>query len=371
MTTPAHRRILDQITRRGPISFAEFMEIALYDPEGGYYARRAPHPAGVEGDFVTSPHVSPAFGTLLAGFATAAWDALGRPGAFRVVDVGAGDATLLRTIAGALSGDSTLGRAASFVAIERSMDAASASKGRSGDELTWAASLAELSPLEGVVLANELLDNLPFHRVARRADGEVREVLVGLDGDALTFVEGAPSLDAVRLAGESLAPGTERVVPTGAWEFVDALARTLRRGYAVLVDYAAPPGADARDAVHGYRRHRALADVLSHPGTQDITAGVDFDEIAVRARARGLSAWGPVSQRDLLRSLGFAEWDRAALSEQGLAQRERRGVDAARRYSERNAARLLVDPAGLGGFAVLCLGAGVNPDALPPGFPEG
>jgi SAM-dependent MidA family methyltransferase len=369
------RRILDRIRAKGPMTFAAFMESALYDPDGGYYTAS---PVGEAGDFVTSPHVSQAFGVLLARCVEDLWLRLDRPEPFLLVEAGAGDGTLARRILASLPAE--LAATTTFVAVERSAGARRALVRLSREphdppqvgEVTVvddlglilepgapAARPARVRP-EGVVLANELLDNLPFHRLLGTRDGVV-ELLVGLDGTgggSLTPVHGPPSDELLALA-PPLGPGQEAAVSPAMFGFLDGAAAALGRGYLLLIDYAT--GSDGTVQVHGYRRHRIEADVLDAPGSRDITAGVDIGALAGHARARGFAVWGPISQRAALTNLGFPDWDRELLTRQAAALNEGRGRDAARIYSARNRARLLVDPAGLGSFEVLCIGVGDPP----------
>jgi SAM-dependent MidA family methyltransferase len=126
-----------------------------------------------------------------------------------------------------------------------------------------------------------------------------------------------------------------------------------------MVDYGFVDEAEPR-SVHGYRDHRVHDDVLTQPGSTDITAGVDFASLVRHARSRGLHVWGPVRQRDALLSLGFREIDEQAQARQVEALNARRGIDALRIYSERNRANLLLGREGLGASWVLCLGKDVT-----------
>jgi SAM-dependent MidA family methyltransferase len=205
------------------------------------------------------------------------------------------------------------------------------------------------------VVANEVLDNVPFHRLVGTPDG-VAELFVGLDEDRFVAVPGPPSSPGlVELAGVPK-PGQERVASPAALDLVDRAAALLDPGYLLLLDYAAT----SDSVVHGYRGHRVLGDVLDAPGTRDITAGVDLDALARHARDRGWSVWGPVSQGELLEALGVRRLEEEALRAQQAALDERRGLDAVRIYSERNRLRLLTDPAGLGGLYAVCLGVGID-----------
>jgi SAM-dependent MidA family methyltransferase len=328
-------RIVGEIRLRGPITFAEFMELALYGP-GGFYDRP---PVGETGHFVTSPHVHEVFGELLARALRQLWESLGRPSPFAVAEAGAGDGTLARRLLERL-GDTSV----RYTTVERSAGARDALAAIEG--LTVA---DELSGPHHVVLANELLDNLPF----RRTRGS-REVRVGLDDGRLVEVEtawsGEPAWESERAPG-----GEEHVVPVGALGFVDRLASALAvdGGYALLIDYGGV--GEAGGPVHGYRGHRVVEDPLEDPGSADITAGVDFSLIARRAETRGLISFPTVTQRQALVSLGFDRWMRAELKRQGELLSERKGTLAVRAWSGRSRASLLVDPGALGRLRWLAL----------------
>jgi SAM-dependent MidA family methyltransferase len=340
-------RIRHAIEERGPISFSEFMDLALYGP-GGFYDRP---PVGPTGHFLTSPHVHPVFAELLLRAVLDLRERLGRPESLSIVEVGAGDGTLAADLLRLL--DERGGPTVDYVAVERSDGAR--------------ASLAELpvrivERLEDavhtdatVVIANELMDNLPFRRIRGTSDGVVE---IRIDAGRKRFVEVDVPCDAtiaelVAEGGPSLAAGQEAIVPTGALRFVDELAATLRRGYALLIDYESRGGSSGE--VHGYRDHRVLADVLRDPGSADITAGVQLGSIARRAEARSLRELGLTSQGDALRALGFAEWNATQRARQGELLTGGAGGRATRVWEGRSRASLLVDPRGLGRLTWLLL----------------
>lgn len=342
MGRDVERRIADRIRRQGPITFAEFMDEALYGP-GGFYERP---PVGVDGHFVTSPHVHPIFSRLVGAALEALWEALDEPAPLRVVEVGAGDGTMAREL---LEGFSRAGIALEYSAVELGPGARDALAAVSPRVVTH---IAELPPLDpGVVVANELLDNLPFRRV-RGAGGRTVEIRIGLEGDRLAAVEAPCDARLLELA-PAVADDEEAIVPTGAFAFVDDVAAQMHRGFALLIDYGSPergPG-----DVHGYRDHRLRWDVLDDPGSADITAGVDHRAVAARARARGLRAFEPISQATALRRLGIEAWLGEELAGQGELLRAGRGVAALRTWEGRGRARVLVDPAGLGDLRWLLL----------------
>jgi SAM-dependent MidA family methyltransferase len=344
---PLAERLRRRITADGPMTFAEFVEAALYDPKDGFYSHVA---VGEEAHFVTSPHISAAFGTLVARQIEDFWEQMDRPAPFTVIEAGAGTGVLARQVLDALS--ERVRRATRYVAVERSAAAREAARSA---EIEVTATLGDVpGSAAGCVIANELLDNLPFHRVKGSADGLV-ELFVSLHGDRFVLEEGRPSSEDVIRFAPPLRAGEEGVVNVEALRFIDQAAELLDRGYIWLVDYGWP-SMEHGALVHGYRDHRVEEDVLSSPGSQDITAGVDFEALARHARSRGLAVWGPVTQRDVLMALGYEEWEERALSTQGRLLSERRGLEAIRTFSERGRARMLVDPAGPGGFYVICFG---------------
>jgi NADH dehydrogenase [ubiquinone] 1 alpha subcomplex assembly factor 7 len=319
--------IRDRIAAEGPIDFATYMSLALYG-SGGYYEEP---PVGAAGDFVTSPHVHPVFGTFVAGaLAQMATGLSPARDPLYLVEVGAGDGSLARQII-----DAGLGRAVRYGAVEASAGARRALDGVDGVEVRESIQGADL------VLAHELLDNLPFRLV--RGGLEVR---IDVEGDGL--VERAVPIDDRMTALVAEADTSEElVVPVGALSFIRELADALRDGgYALIIDYGREGSAGG--PVHGYRDHRPVEDVLAAPGQTDITAGVDFLWIARHAVACGLEAFGSISQHDALRALAFETWLREELTRQQEDLREGRGLEAVRTWSARSRARMLVDPGALG-----------------------
>jgi SAM-dependent MidA family methyltransferase len=315
------------IRDRGPITFAEFMELALYGP-GGYYDRP---PVGPAGDFVTSPHVHPVFGAMLGLAVRGLFETLGHPEPLRIAEVGAGDGTLAVQVLAALADLHV-----DYSAIDVSAGARSALAAIEGVR-----AIDELTEPPHVVVANELLDNLPFRRL--RGDREVR---VGLEGERFVEIDSP-------WKGQPGAIGGETIVPVGALSFIDRLSQVLTHGYALLIDYGSvgSPGG----TVHGYRSHRVVDDLLADPGSNDITAGVDFALIARHAEEAGLVALPSVTQHDAMLALGFEAWLRGELERQTAMLDAREGLDALRTWSGRSRATLLVDPSALGRLRWLVL----------------
>jgi NADH dehydrogenase [ubiquinone] 1 alpha subcomplex assembly factor 7 len=324
-------RLIARIREQGPLHFDEFMEAALYDPDDGFFSSLSP--ARPEGHFVTSPHLSPVFSGLITVQARDIWNVLERPDPFTVVDLGAGEGALARGILTAAASDEEFARALTVVAVERGEIARNALEAKGHNV---AASLDDLEPFTGLIVANELFDNVPFRLFA-----EDTEITVTTEGDRLIW-QPLPMSEI-----HPVSPTSDRTI--------DEIARALKRGYALVIDYGFS-GEEKPEMLRGYRDHHLVEDVLDHPGENDITGSVDFAALAARAATNGMHAWGPVSQRDALMALGYrATLDRMRTDQ---ADKERAGEwrTAIEYYGERGQAAMLVDPAGLGGFKVLALG---------------
>jgi SAM-dependent MidA family methyltransferase len=307
--------IAGMIRERGPMTVAAFMDLALYDPRAGYYAR-APRRSGRAGDFFTSVDVGPLFGELLAiqiaDMAGIVESAGG--GAFTLVEAGAGDGRLAADIGRAMRARRPdLYRRAELHLVEASAAARAAQAATLRE--AWDRPVASTPSLpdrfDGVLLANELLDALPVHQVVMR-DAGLREVYVRASSDGrLDTVEGPPSTPALaeylERQGVMLQPGWRVEVNLQAIDWVREAARRLGRGFIVLVDY----GHEARElyspshaggTLTTFSRHVMQgADAgapawLQRPGAQDITSHVDFTSVRAAAEAEGLTTLGFMDQ---------------------------------------------------------------------------
>lgn len=349
MSEQVAARIRELIEREGPIGFDRYMEHALYGPGGFFHD----HPVGADAHFVTAPHVHPfVFARCLRGAIAGCWQGLGEPEPLRLVELGAGDGTLAAALLEAFA--ELPSPEIDLIAVEVSPGGRSRLEERGIDR---AERIDRIAPFEGVALANELLDNLPFLLASGTPDGP-REVRIGLRQGRFERVAVPWSDPRVDPAELHLTPGAEMAVPVGAEALLDALSERLTRGYALLVDYGARDGG----GVHGYRQHRLTEDVLADPGGTDITAGVDPDLVAAMAQRRGFGAWGPIRQADALETLGYRRWDDTMRERQAALQREGAGGEAVRVWETRSRASLLVEPSGLGAHWWLVLAAGELPE---------
>lgn len=324
----------------GSVPFRRFMELALYGDHGFYTTHGS---AGRRGDFLTSPEVGPLFGAVLARALDAWWDELGQPDGFTVVEYGAGPGTLARTIAAAHPRCSRTWR---YVAVETS----AIQRERHPEWVESVATLPE-GTFIGVVLANELLDNLPFDLLV--FDREWREAWVTTDGERCTEVL-RPVSDAALpdFVPRSVRHGSRIPWQRAAQEWLaDTLGR-VERGYVVAIDYCWPLTAMAaaqpwRQWLRTYAGHERGGHYLAQPGLQDITTQVMIDQLStvrepdnVRTQRQFLQLWGI----DELVDEGKRAWEAAAA---------RPDLEAMRMRSRVSEAEALLDPDGLGGFSVL------------------
>jgi len=356
-------RIRDEIRSSGPIPFVRFMDLALYDPDGGYYRGSDARP-GRAGDFLTAPELHPIFGASLATGLHEVWERLGRPNPFVVREHGAGTGAMALAILGGIA-DEAFRAAVRYEPVE--VDARRLVAFR--EALSAAGLDHHLSepddhdapadrPFDGVVLANEVLDALPVHRVRQRGPS-LRELAVGLDVDgAFVEIEIEPTTPGLRarLAGEGIdlvdGQTAEICLELDAW--LAEAAAPLRQGLVLLIDYGAPAAAlydpvRRRDGtLRAYLRHRVHDDPYVHVGRQDLTAHVDVTAVERAAHAVGLATIGITTQAEALMGLGMEARLRAIQADPATTLADYTLVRAV--------LMRLLDPAMMGRFQVMAFG---------------
>jgi SAM-dependent MidA family methyltransferase len=357
---PLVELIRDEILSLGPLTFARFMELALYDPADGYYATSADRPTR-EGDYLSAPELHPIFGAALARQVEECWERLGRPATFTLREEAAGSGVLGLTILEALRPPAR--GAVRYLPTEATPMKEASVRARlaaAGHAEHLADEAAPAEAMTGVVIANELLDALPVHRLTVR-DGELLEIHVGWrDG---WFADeplppSTPELGAtIASTGVRLVEGQVAEVGLAAQAWVRRLGARLERGFAIVIDYG-HPAAELYDAakrprglLRTYRRHHAGDDPYRYVGEQDMTAHVDWTTLERVAGEARLDVLGRTTQAEFLTGLGLGDLVVELQSRPGLTHAE---YAAARASVVR-----LLDPAALGRFGVLVLGRGV------------
>ena len=346
----------------GWISFARFMQLALYAPGRGYYMAGASK-LGAEGDFVTAPELSALFGRTLAHQIAQVLSLTGGD----VLELGAGSGVMAGDVLGELRRLDCVPRRylileTSPQLMQRQCETLRQRQPDLSDRVEWADALPQ--EFDGVILANEVLDALPVHLVAWRETG-LCERGVGWNGEFM-WVERRLCSGSLHDAAQSIGaqpPYLSEICLIGP-ALVRSLAASLRTGALLLIDY----GFGRREYYHPQRsqgtlmchyRHRAHDDPFYLPGLQDITAHVDFTTIAHAGIEAGLTLLGYTTQAHFLINCGITRLLEQAGPEQG-------GL----RFSLAAGAQKLLSPAEMGElFKVIALGRGIEIPLL--GFATG
>ena len=315
----AHSELVAGCVRReieanaGWLSFARYMELALYAPGLGYYMAGA-RKIGRDGDFVTAPELSPLFARCLARQLAE----LAEQGLEDILELGAGSGALA---AGLLRELAAMGRLPErYFILEVSADLRGRQRSRLREDAPQCAGRVqwlEVLPraYTGVIIGNEVLDAIPTHIVATRG-GDILEAGVRYDAGSGSFLwHESPAPEGVRSVARTLGlpPDDYKTeINLAARAFVRSFARLLGRGVLLFADYGFP----AREYYHPQRargtlmchyRHRAHDDPFFLPGLQDITSHVDFSAIAQAGAAAGLSVLGYANQAQFLVNCGITD----------------------------------------------------------------
>ena len=371
-----------RIRERGPITFAEFMEVALYWPGGGYYSGNGPGagaqagPVGPHGDYYTSPLAHPAFGALLALQLYQFWLLLERPAPFYAVELGAGSGQLGRDILNAAAAlPAGFPGCLRYLRLDRGagVGIGSDSEAAGPPGAGWIATDGvPLRNLVGCILSNELLDAFPVHQV-RVQDGELREVYVTVAdaadarAGALAEVLGQPSTPALAVRLEQLGlrldEGQTAELNLELDRWAASVAGALAAGFVLTIDYGRPAKElysselRPRGALTTYYRHVQTDAPLRNVGSQDITAQVDFTSVIDAGRRAGLESLGFTTQRQFLQNLGLDRLRRRVTS---------MPLPVAQGVANRAGLLALSRPEGLGDFKILVQGRnrpGSSPDS--------
>jgi SAM-dependent MidA family methyltransferase len=321
--------IREQIRAHGPVSFAWFMEQALYHPEFGYYAAGRCE-IGRRGDYYTNVSVGPLFGRLLAAQFVEIWAKLGKSDKFTIVEQGAHHGEFASDALESIRDNSpNFFSALQYCIVEPFgilRDRQAQRLGQFGDKIVWSDSIDELTPFIGIHFSNELFDSLPVHLVVRKCrmasvarlslaesgtsptESEWREKFVALEGNQFVFVEQPITNQKLQTPAQRLprqAADYVTEVNLAALDWIDSLAAKLTRGYLLAIDYGYP-----RDEFHAVDRttgtlqirtqHRSLGSPFEAIGHSDITAHIEWTSVAERAEARGLRVAGFTDQHHFL-----------------------------------------------------------------------
>lgn len=356
--------LVELIRGGGPITFARYMNLALYHPRHGFYTTGG-GPWGARRDYVTSIDAGPVFPALLLPLFHAFWQSLGAPDDYLLVDAGGGDGKFARSVRDELARSGP----APFSSAMRVALADRCSAGGIGIPQPVAGLM--FPPAEGhpplgpcCVFANELLDALPVHLV-RLAGDRLEEAFVTERSGCLALcwsAPGSPALEAYfERLGLQLCEGQQAAVNLEAERWIGRAASGMDRGHLVIIDYGYPAPvlfspAAAAEPLRTFRGGREGGGPLEDPGLQDITAMVDFSSLVRWAAEAGFTRHCLTDQYRLLQRLAeqlsadpVAWEDVVSGTGGGAVERLRRGM----------ALRALLSPEGIGGsFRVLVLSRG-------------
>jgi SAM-dependent MidA family methyltransferase len=383
ITSSPHRRI----------TFAEYMDIALYHPEHGYYSTKAVN-LGKKGDFFTSVHLGADFGELLAEQFVQMWEILGRPKPFTLVEMGAGQGLLAGDILNYLQRQYLdFFASLEYVIVDKSLILRQEQQQRLQDfPLRWC-NLEDIPPLSitGCFFSNELVDALPVHQFTLEA-GELREIYVttrgerGRQGDKEEFlpiplsphppfspsplnpfveVIGEVSSDKIAeyfdllvidFAQSAYADGYRSEINLAAVDWLSIVADRLKRGYLLTIDYGYPANRyynprRSQGTLQCYYQHRHHDNPYINIGRQDITAHVDFTALEKWGDRSGLQKVGFTQQGLFLMALGLGS---------RIANLSHQQQPISQMLQRRDALHQLLDPMGLGGFGVLVQSKGLK-----------
>lgn len=304
------RELVAMIAAEGPIGVDRYMSLCLGHARHGYYMRQDPF--GRAGDFTTAPEISQMFGELIGVWCAAAWQAMGAPAPFRLIELGPGRGTLMADLlrtARVVPGFVTAARVAlveTSPVLRRSQEATLSS---AGVPIHWHDHLDDIDPGPTVLVANEFFDALGIRQFVRTDTGW-HERLVGLDASgelAFGLAPGALPAGLLPRWAYAAAPGDIIEISPARQTVAQAVGARLATmgGAALIIDYGhvrSGPG----DTLQAVRAH-GFADVLESPGESDLTSHVDFQALGDALREGRAAVHDPLTQGAFLSAMGMAE----------------------------------------------------------------
>ena len=303
------KHIKNRIDVEGPLSVSNYMAEALFNPKYGYYMTG--DPLGKEGDFVTAPEISQMFGELIGLWSATVWEAIGSPKRINFIEMGPGRGTLMADAVRSISSIADFAKAVDIHLIETSPSLQRRQKRNLkalGYNIKWHKNFLDIPEGPLIFIANELFDVLPIDQFQKSKNGwKERKIGYNLTGE-LTWI-----LDQNRLISEELIPQQLLHSEVGSVfersqigiELISNITKSVVKhgGAALIVDYGHIKSGIG-DTLQAVKNH-SYFDVLSEPGTADLTAHVDFECLVDNVIINGGLNLGPVTQRDFLRRLGI------------------------------------------------------------------
>lgn len=308
--------IIERIKKEGPISFRDFMEMALYYPNLGYY-NTIRKKIGAEGDFYTSPYISADFGAMIGLQIEEIWQILGK-NPFTIVEYGAGTGLLCHDILDYLKNNIPLYNDLKYCIIEKSTNMRAIEKKQLTEKVSWYNSIKDIPEINGCIISNELADNFPVHQVIM--ENQLMEVFVTYTDGFKEVLKPAKKehADYFEVLDIKLTEGFRTEVNLEAVSWIKEIARYLHKGYVITIDYG-----DISTELYNSRRntgtllcyskHHKNDNPYQNIGEQDITSHTNFSALRHWGFKYGLEFCGLVDQTSFLLALGIKEYQNSAL----------------------------------------------------------
>jgi SAM-dependent MidA family methyltransferase len=304
--------IIQKIKQHGPISFYDFMEMALYYPKLGYYTS-SHEKIGAQGDYYTSSNLGSAFGEMLGKQIEEMWRILGEK-EFTVVEMGAGLGLLSGDVLSYLNKNHELYQSLNYCIVEKSPTFRNEQKKRlEAQKVSWYDSITELSGMTGCIFSNELPDAFPVHVVVM--EKELMEVFVDYENGFIELLRPATSelknyLEELKI---TLPFGYRTEINLDAIKWMQEIGSTLKKGFVITIDYGYPSDELYQEyrnmgTLMCYYKHSVNETPFEHIGEQDMTTHVNFSALEYWGRKNGLDLCGFTDQAHFLMGLGIDEY---------------------------------------------------------------
>jgi SAM-dependent MidA family methyltransferase len=312
--------IIARILKEGPLSFRDFMEMALYYPDLGYY-NAVQDKIGTHGDFYTSANLTAAFGAMIAKQIEEMWQNLDKI-PLKIVEYGAGTGLLCHDILDYLKSNPALYENLSYCIIEKSSSMRSLQKRHLLEKVSWYDSIAEIPEINGCILSNELIDTFSIHQLVM--EEQLMEVFVDYKDGFVEILKPATKelthyFEALDI---KLPKGFRTEANLEALSWIKEVSKSINKGYLITIDY----GALSADLYNNrrscgtlvcYHKHHKNDNPYQFIGEQDITTHVNFSALRHWGLQYGMQCCGLVDQASFLLALGIKEYQNIALAKNG------------------------------------------------------
>ncbi|MFE3848551.1 class I SAM-dependent methyltransferase [Flavobacterium sp. LB3P45] len=309
--------IIERIKKEGPLSFRNFMEMALYYPELGYY-NSSQNKIGKDGDFYTSANLTTAFGAMIGRQIEEMWRNLEKK-PFEIVEYGAGTGLLCHDILDYLKNNISLYDSLTYCIIEKSSSMREIQKKHLHEKVSWYNSIQEITEINGCILSNELIDNFSVHQVIM--EDQLKEVFVDYKDGFIEILKPAKQelTDYLAALNVQLPEGFRTEINLEAVSWIKDISQSLKKGYVITIDYGSLStelysNRRSCGTLLCYYKHQKNDNPYQFIGQQDITTHTNFSAISHWGSQYGMDYCGIVDQAQFLLALGIKEYQNSALN---------------------------------------------------------